>query len=162
MEYLTADELEEKWDPILITEINWAITGALGEMADEDAARAYSMVGDADLMELPIESEDDVFMVAEIGDAVAVNGDLVEDDVDIPPGFVFEKYGSGRVYGEETGHQWDHVVDRVAMNIHPFQGKKVPRQAIKDVFAHRFDGAKMVYWNSGGGDVSMYVRPLGT
>ncbi len=105
----------KEWGPSAFEDLEDDIAAYLKdaeeELANERAAEGWSTPTDEDEME----AGGDLYVVAHFGDAVAVNGDLVEDYA-IPEGYE-DTYRGGEIPTDEMELEEEHIVDRAIMNM---------------------------------------------
>lgn len=132
---------------------------ACDDLADASAAQTWSTPSDTDIEK----HGEDMLIIAEFGDWVACNGDVVwakggepgtggrVGDVDIPEGFEVFPDG-GAVPTTEEHVSVDHVADNIALRLglkHPFPIEKM--LLIERAVRQRFEDCKdQIAWGSSG------------
>lgn len=121
---------------------------AIQELANESAAQGFTFHEDPDF-----------WRSAEIGNAVAVNGDLVDrGDATPPPGFVRTRW-SRHVHHDEQEVSVHFVVDRV-MDMSGWDDRSRPEvtAVVHDEVGARPPRGELAYWSSDPGSVEVYER----
>lgn len=126
----------------------------LSKRADEDAATTYSYIND----DTSSDFNDEVWVKAESGDAVAVNGDVIWSKRSIKPprGYVETERGGWDPTGHEAEIERDVLVEPVAAEL----TKKLKRaiypetalRVLKEIYPKQY-----IYWNSSSVDTEVWV-----
>jgi hypothetical protein len=146
------EEEGEKEYTDLGDDVRRAIEDEAQELADASAAQAWSTANDIEYYQEQDPSIEDVWVEAEFGNYLAVNGDLVlpkEPERKMPEGFVLSDFG-GRIPVVEEEVQMDFVIESVAGDF------GVPVEAVKEVAD--YEGYKELHYVSCSGDSDIYVK----
>lgn len=127
----------------------------LNEMANERAAESYSYI---DLQEAGEKYGENVFVKAEFGDAVAVNGELVLDRKRQKPPRNYELTDMG---GRAPGGQEEQLdKEDLIWNIAAALTKKLHRQIYEETVSELLDKIypeNYIYWSSDSGHVEVWA-----
>lgn len=122
-------------------------------MANEDAAMTWSAQNDND-----VDEYGDVWVKAEFGDAVGVNGDLVQNDPDPPEGWEETDRG-GRVPSDEVYVSVDSATRAIADKISKDLGRVIPDGVVRKIIEDKdWLYREEIAW-SASGDTEIWAPP---
>jgi hypothetical protein len=131
----------------------------LGEMADERAAETLSYVDD----ETSSDFDDEVWIKAEVGDAVAVNGDLIwsKKDRKPPRGYADTERG-GWAGSEEEEIPLDSLVDPIASQLTKELKRPIYPEVVEELLREIYlkGSTKQdayIYWSSSSGSSEVWA-----
>lgn len=125
----------------------------LGEMANESAAQSLSYVDDA----TSTEYDGEVFIKAEVGDAVGVNGDLVFGKKGRKPPRNYELTNrGGHTGGEEAEIEKERLVDDISIALTKGLKRSIYPEAVKQILDKLYK-KDYIYWNSDSGHTEVWA-----
>lgn len=128
----------------------------LNEMANRSVAESSSTVHEG----YTDDFGEDVWIKAEYGDVVAINGDIIgERQSTRPPrGWVDSERGGYDPSGDDTVHEVEYVAEQVAREIEQETGEKPDQKTVEAILREKYSYNKdYINWTSSGGRTWVYV-----